>query len=250
MKTKDSQNIPPAAQQHLEQAYQLEQADKISEALQPCEAAIELAPQWADAHNLHGILLEELGRQQEAIAAYRQAVRIDPTFQEAQENLSEAQLEIPDAREAKSIPVDDDTPEQTPNWERVKNYNTKAAIYSTLIATLIIGLPLWLILLGGIIELEWTQILVAVVILSVLYLWVLIAYYIYLQHVVKPITGKGPSGCSYLVMLLLYGFIGWLILAGMFYVIRKVLQSSMDIGDVELEKGMAHIIKEAQKSKS
>jgi tetratricopeptide (TPR) repeat protein len=55
--------------------------------------AIQLNPGLAEAYNLRGIVLEEMGRMQEAVAAYRQAVRLDPGFLEARENLQEIAVE-------------------------------------------------------------------------------------------------------------------------------------------------------------
>ena len=56
--------------------------------------AIQLATDWAEAHNLLGIVLEEAGRTEQAIAAYRRAVDLDAAFLEARENLMEAQAEL------------------------------------------------------------------------------------------------------------------------------------------------------------
>jgi hypothetical protein len=82
------------AQHHLEQAYACNAKGDWTQALQQCELAIQLAPDLADAHNLRGIILEQLGRRKEAIAAYAEAVRLDPDFGVARENLAEAQAEV------------------------------------------------------------------------------------------------------------------------------------------------------------
>ncbi len=81
-------------QQHLEQAYSLEANADLNSALQECEAAIQLDPTLAEAHNLRGIILEELGQSEQAIAAYGEAARLDPKFEEAQQNLLEAQQDV------------------------------------------------------------------------------------------------------------------------------------------------------------
>ena len=49
--------------------------------------ATELLPGDAEAHNNLGITLKELGRLDEAVASYRQALRIKPNFVEAHNNL-------------------------------------------------------------------------------------------------------------------------------------------------------------------
>ncbi len=82
------------AEYHLNRAYAHESSDQFDAAWSECEAAIRLDPGLADAHNLRGIVLEELGRKQEAVAAYHQAVGFDPAFVEAWENLREAEAEL------------------------------------------------------------------------------------------------------------------------------------------------------------
>lgn len=74
------------AQHHLEQAYSYENQEKIYEALRECDRAIQLNPDLADAHNLRGIILEQLGDSEEAIAAYQKAIQLQPTFEEAIQN--------------------------------------------------------------------------------------------------------------------------------------------------------------------
>lgn len=82
------------ARQHLEQAYAHEEEHEFENARRECELAIQLATDWAEAHNLLGIVLEEAGRTEQSIAAYRRAVDLDPAFPEARENLMEAQAEL------------------------------------------------------------------------------------------------------------------------------------------------------------
>ncbi len=82
------------AEQHFEQASSLEEQRDFQTALEECEAAIRLDPRFADAHNLRGVILESLGRKEEAILAYREAVQLDPAFKEAQENLRDAENEL------------------------------------------------------------------------------------------------------------------------------------------------------------
>ena len=65
----------------------------LENALLECEAALELSPNSAEAHNLRGLLLDLLDRPDEAIQAYREAVRLDPTFEEARANLADSEQE-------------------------------------------------------------------------------------------------------------------------------------------------------------
>lgn len=82
------------AKRHLGLAYGHEAQDRFESALRECESAIHLAPDCAEAHNLRGIILEELNRGKEAIDAYREAVRLDPSLSEARENLEEAEAQF------------------------------------------------------------------------------------------------------------------------------------------------------------
>ncbi len=65
----------------------------LDKALIDCELAIQLDPNLAEAHNLRGLILDELGRLDEAIASYREAIRLDPTSEEARANLRDAEAE-------------------------------------------------------------------------------------------------------------------------------------------------------------
>jgi len=86
------------AQEQLELAYAAEERGDWDEALAYCERAIQLDPGLADAHNYCGVVLEQLGRLEEAIAAYDEALRIAPEFVEAQENLKEARRALGQSR--------------------------------------------------------------------------------------------------------------------------------------------------------
>jgi tetratricopeptide (TPR) repeat protein len=88
-------DITTEAQNHLEQAYNYyEEAEDFEKALEECETAIELDPYLADAHNLRGVLLEELGRPFDALGAYKKALQLAPDFVEAEENLSDLKAEF------------------------------------------------------------------------------------------------------------------------------------------------------------
>ena len=72
---------------HLDQAQVYMGDDEYQQALQECDLAIELAPHLPIAYNMRGVVLDEMDRLEEAIAAYRQAVRLSPNLKEAQRNL-------------------------------------------------------------------------------------------------------------------------------------------------------------------
>lgn len=82
------------AAQYLEQAYASKEQNEFEKVLEQCNAAIRADPNLADAYNLRGVILEELGRKEEAVLAYREAVRADSGFQEARENLRDIEAEL------------------------------------------------------------------------------------------------------------------------------------------------------------
>lgn len=88
--------IPPEAAQFLDEARTLEEIGEFESALRRCESALRLAPQWAAAHYLHGVILNDLERPEEAITAYQEAVQLDPTFTEAIAALAAAEQELAD----------------------------------------------------------------------------------------------------------------------------------------------------------
>lgn len=71
------------ATEHLERAYAYKANNEIENALYECERVNRLAPDWADPHYLRGLLLESLGRNQEAQAAFQQAALLDPSYHDA-----------------------------------------------------------------------------------------------------------------------------------------------------------------------
>jgi len=91
--------------QYLEMADAHLDAGELADALRACDRAIEIAPGWTEAHNMRGVVLDEMGRGEEAIAAYEEAVRLDAGFEEAVENLAEARAEWGRRR-------------TTPKWQR------------------------------------------------------------------------------------------------------------------------------------
>ncbi len=111
---------------HLEQAYIFEEKNDLENALHECELALQFAPDNAEVHNLRGLILVGIGRKEEALAAYREAVRLDSTFQEAQENLREVEAELKvEPRETKTeSPITPTLPVVTG-----KNFGIRAGAY-------------------------------------------------------------------------------------------------------------------------
>jgi tetratricopeptide (TPR) repeat protein len=95
--TTASLNVPQEALNLFDESYAFEENGEHKDALRLCEQAIELAPDWAEAHNLRGMALEGLGRQAAAVAAYRRAVELAPDDPELRENLLGAEQELEEA---------------------------------------------------------------------------------------------------------------------------------------------------------
>ena len=73
---------------------------KVQEAIGHYEQAVRLKPDYADAHDNLGVALEQAGRGQEAIGHYEQALRIKPDYADAHYNLGNALLragKVPEA---------------------------------------------------------------------------------------------------------------------------------------------------------
>jgi tetratricopeptide (TPR) repeat protein len=58
----------------------LSELERYEEALESCERAIELQPDYASAWNNKGIVLNELGRYEEALEAYDRIIELQPDF--------------------------------------------------------------------------------------------------------------------------------------------------------------------------
>ncbi|MBN2004865.1 MAG: tetratricopeptide repeat protein [Anaerolineae bacterium] len=90
--------LPSDAQERLTLAYDFMAQEKPQEALQACQTVIEIAPEFGEAYNLKGILLEQLGDQHGAVEAYQRATQLAPDFEDARLNLSELQNELLEAQ--------------------------------------------------------------------------------------------------------------------------------------------------------
>jgi len=83
------------AEHHLKRAYYFEEKEDSEEALNECDEAVRIAQTFlADSYNLRGIVLEELGRNEDAFEAYKRAMFIEPGFREAANNLVALESEL------------------------------------------------------------------------------------------------------------------------------------------------------------
>ncbi|NQT71510.1 MAG: CPBP family intramembrane metalloprotease [Chloroflexi bacterium] len=87
------------AKEHLERANAYKVNNEIEKALYEVECANRWAPNWADPHYLRGLLLESLGRSQEAQAAFHKAELLDLSFRKTNSvfdgNKEEAATTVP-----------------------------------------------------------------------------------------------------------------------------------------------------------
>jgi tetratricopeptide (TPR) repeat protein len=85
----------PSASDRLNEAFALEAKAEYEAALSACDAAIEMGRSFlAEAYNLRGLLLEELGQSEDAIGAYERALGMDPDLEPAALNLQELEKEL------------------------------------------------------------------------------------------------------------------------------------------------------------
>jgi Flp pilus assembly protein TadD len=81
---------PQVVQKLFVAAYRHHQSRRLDKAIAGYREVIELAPNYADAHNNLGMTLNEMGRAEDAIACYRQAIQLKPDLSHAHYNLGNA----------------------------------------------------------------------------------------------------------------------------------------------------------------
>jgi tetratricopeptide (TPR) repeat protein len=93
-------SVLPALQTRpcLEQACCFEKVGDLESALDSCLSAIDVAPSLSEAHNYRGLLLEGLELRSEALASYRQALRLDPACWGAAPNLARLKAKLAESR--------------------------------------------------------------------------------------------------------------------------------------------------------
>ncbi len=80
-------NLSPAARKSLDAAIAALQANSLGEAERQARAAVTAAPRSAVTYNILGVVLDRGGRKEQALTAFNAAIRIDPTFVSARNNL-------------------------------------------------------------------------------------------------------------------------------------------------------------------
>ena len=82
------------AEEHLDSAAQLREAELQERGLVETTLALWLSPNWAGARYLRGVLFEDLERLREASLAYTDALALDPDLSDAQEALTDLDEEL------------------------------------------------------------------------------------------------------------------------------------------------------------
>jgi tetratricopeptide (TPR) repeat protein len=91
------------AEYHFKQALHYHEAEDFDRALQECKLAIKHDPTLAEAHNLRGLILEDIEQPLGALSAFKEALQVDPDFTEAQENLDKLRARLATTSELVTI---------------------------------------------------------------------------------------------------------------------------------------------------
>lgn len=83
-----------AAGEHLDRALCLHEHGELEQAYLACRFAIALQPEWAAAHNVHGMLLEHLGEYAAALEAYRCALDLEEDYEDARRNAERVRAQL------------------------------------------------------------------------------------------------------------------------------------------------------------
>ena len=81
---------PDYAEAHNNLGNALKEQGKLDEAVACYRRALELKPDYAEAHNNLGNALKDQGKLDEAVACYRRALELKPDYAEAHSNLGNA----------------------------------------------------------------------------------------------------------------------------------------------------------------
>jgi tetratricopeptide (TPR) repeat protein len=88
------QSIQKQVAQVLSNVDRYLETGELIKALDECERAIKMNPELAIAYNQRGLVFDEMGRFEKAIANYQAAVHLDPELKDAWFNLSSVEKEL------------------------------------------------------------------------------------------------------------------------------------------------------------
>ena len=97
----EKHELEALAQQFLEKAEKSFDRGFIKWSLDDCEQVLEIMPEMAEAHNLRGLILDEMGKGDEALLEYQEAVRLKPNYADAIANFEDAEAEYRNAHNQK-----------------------------------------------------------------------------------------------------------------------------------------------------
>lgn len=97
----EKHELEALAQQFLDKAQKSFDRGFIKWALVDCEQVLEIMPDLAEAHNLRGLILDEIGKGEEALLEYQEAVRLKPNYADAIANFEDAEAEYRNAHSQK-----------------------------------------------------------------------------------------------------------------------------------------------------
>jgi len=81
-------NANPTPENYLSFSLQLDRNLRYEDSIKACHAALKLKPDFAEAHNNIAAAYEAMGMWDEAIGAAQEALRINPGYELAQNNLN------------------------------------------------------------------------------------------------------------------------------------------------------------------
>jgi tetratricopeptide (TPR) repeat protein len=80
--------------EELARAVDLAYDQQFDEALQICNAILEDHPNLSNAYNDRGVIYDEMGEKEKSLADYQKALQLDPTNQDARDNLASLSREL------------------------------------------------------------------------------------------------------------------------------------------------------------
>src|SRR6185369_4772863 len=84
---KEAATLSAVAKKALDAALAALEADALDQAEKEGRAAVAAAPRSPVTHNVLGVVLDRLGRRQDAYAEFNTAIKFDPAFVSAHNNL-------------------------------------------------------------------------------------------------------------------------------------------------------------------